>query len=84
MKKNAFTLTELFNQLSAVSDKPLYIKGVGYVTALTLTNNGIELESVDLNEEETPTEEEINQMEYEEFFLNLAENLDSQKINRVG
>ena len=84
MKENAFTLTELFNQMSAVADKPLYIKGIGYVTALTLTNRGIELESLDLDKEENPTEEEINQMEYEEFFLSRAEILDSQKINRVG
>ena len=84
MEENAFTLAELFNQMSAVADKPLYIKGIGYVTAVTLTDRGIELENLNLDEEENPTEEEIDQMEYEEFFRNRAEVLDSQKINRVG
>lgn len=85
MKENAFTLQDLFEQLHAVADKPLYIKGIGYVTALTLTNKGIELECADLEEEEDAlTEEEIDQMEYEEFFRNRAEILDSQKINRMG
>lgn len=84
MKQNAFTLEELFNQMSAVVNKPLYIKGIGYVTAVALTDRGIELENFDLDEEENPTEEEIDQMEYEEFFRNRAEILDSQKINRVG
>lgn len=84
MKENAFTLQDLFEQLHAVADKPLYIKGIGYVTALTLTNKGIELECADLEEEEDAlTEEEIDLLEYEEFFANKCEILDSQKINRV-